>query len=102
MTEALLRINLQAARQKADELSGIARRLRTTASNEINSEANTVVSVWQGEAGNKYVRKLRQQSGDLLSIAGQFDAIAATIRSVAESYYNVEMRAIQIAKNNKI
>ena len=102
MTEALLMINLLAARQKADELSGIARRLRTAVNNEINSEANTIASAWQGEAGNKYVRKLRQQSGDLLSIAGQFDAIAATIRSVAQSYYNAELRAIQIAKNSRI
>ena len=87
-----------AAKERADELDDIAKKMRKIATEKLNGDLGSLPNSWTGEGSDRYRRKGMEMIQQVEISANNLNKIANTIRTVAERIYRAEMRALQIAE----
>lgn len=88
----------QAIRQ-ADELSGIASRLRRLANGDYRITIDNIAGNWKSTNADNFCRKGYRVRDNLLVIANNIEKTAGTLRANARRVYEAEKRAEEIARS---
>ena len=95
--ESVARFNYNVAIRKARELEEIAEQIRQTVA-EMQDLAASSSCHWKGDASQSYYSKLFQNIESMSDVCSNYQKIAETIRTTAQRLYNMEMDAIEIAR----
>ncbi len=95
---ATIRFNFAQAKQQAQRLENIAQEMRNTANQNFEQALSELSAGWSGECATQYIRKAQKVKEDILTTAKDLDAVAASIRKVAQRIYNAEMEAKRLAE----
>lgn len=95
---AIIDLNYQDTINKADELGNLAAEIKGICSSNLGNINSSCSSIWKGDAGAAYQKKLRQiqskiekRAKSLETIANSMGGIARRLRQVedyAKSYFN--------------
>lgn len=97
MTKQLIEITFNSAMNQATKLDNCAASLRRIASSDISATRADLLAAWEGDNANAYVSKLDLTSGNILETAKKLENIASTLRSVARTFRDAELKALEIA-----
>ena len=93
-----IRFNFAQAKQQAQKLEAIAQEMRSAANKNFDQAIAELQNGWKGESANEYIRKAQSVKSDVLTTARDLEAVAASIRKVAQKIYNAEMEAKRLAE----
>ncbi len=93
-----IKFNFVQAKQQAQRLEAIAGEMRNTANNNFENAVSQLAGGWKGESASLYLRKAENVRNDILRTAKDLEAVAASIRKVAQKVYNAEMEAKRLAE----
>lgn len=99
--EISIKVDFIKAKRQAEEFEKIADQLRAIANGEIDGAMSGVSSGWKGDSADLFLKKGNKLKEDVIKTANQLDAAARTLRQNAQSIYNAEMRALEIAKKRE-
>lgn len=100
-SELGIKIDFIKARKQAEDLERIADQLRRVADRDIDDAMSGVSSGWKGDSADLFLKKGNKLRSDVMKTANQLDTAARTLRQTAQSIYNAEMRALEIAKQRE-
>jgi len=82
---------------KASKLEDVAEKLKMCAA-RMENVLDASKCFWKGDAANEYFRRSQQCPDELKKASDNYYKTAATIRNIAKRLYDMEMRAVNIAK----
>ena len=92
-----IKFNFSQAKLQAQKLEAIAAEMRRTANQNFESAVSQLAGGWKGESASLYLRKAEIVRNDILKTARDLEAVAGSIRKVAQKVYNAEMEAKRLA-----
>lgn len=98
-SEATIYLDYQRTISQANRLSEIASRLNSISTSDLQNCLGQVSSHWEGENASSYVNKGRIVSDKIKKTSSDLKRAADTIRQMAQTTYNAEMRALAIARS---
>jgi len=98
MTKSQLYMDFTAAKAKASQLEEQASRLEKSVNSEYSNGVNTARGAWKGESADAFRRKADKVAAQTKQAAANMRKIATAIRQAAQTVYNAEMRALEIAE----
>jgi uncharacterized protein YukE len=93
-----INFNFSQAKVQAQRLEAIAYEMKRTANLNFDQALSGLSIGWKGESATQYIRKAQHVRNDILNTAHDLEAVAASIRRVAQKIYNAEMEAKRIAE----
>ena len=93
--------NYNKAIEQANQLDGIAKRLNSAASQDMERVLNDVNSAWKSDSAPAYVKKGQKVERDMHTTANNITNIASTIRTIAKRVLEAELEAWRIANERK-
>ena len=93
-----IKFNFVQAKLQAQRLENIASEMRNMANQNFESAISQLSGGWKGESATLYIRKAENVRNDILKTARDLDAVAGSIRKVAQKVYNAEMEAKRLAE----
>lgn len=94
-----IRINFRAAIRQAEQLEGVADRLRRLAKNKMEMSMSSLANAWKGQNATDFLAKEGRLQGSILKTANEIQNIASDIRIIAQRIYEAEMEALRIAES---
>lgn len=94
---SVARFNYNAALRKAEELDEIAEEIRRIVT-EMQELSDSSHSHWNGDASDRYFSRLYNTLEGMTAVITNYSKTAETIRTTAQRLYNMEMEAIEIAR----
>ncbi|MDO4634025.1 MAG: hypothetical protein Q4B01_09235 [Eubacteriales bacterium] len=96
-----IRIDYNRAISQASSLEQIASELRNTAEKDFQESISQVDTHWKSTNASAYVRKCNTLKDNIINSANKLTRTAATIRKIAKTTYDAEMRALRLAQIRK-
>ena len=100
-SEYTIIFNYNKAIKQADELTDIAKEIRKTADDKLESSIQTIDKNWDGANSKKFVNKSKRLKEKVTDSADDIDAVAGSIKTMAKKIYDAEMEALRIAKERE-
>lgn len=97
ITRAAIELNFANAMIQANKLDSCAESMRRVSGSDIQNARNQLQCAWDGAEADQFIGKLDLTAGNIRRTAARLEQIADTIRSVARTYRNAELRALEIA-----
>ena len=97
-SEYQIRANYNAAIRAAESLESIAKSIESLANSELEGALNALGTSWKGENAERFVGKGKSVKSQIADTASDVRRAASELRSDAQSTYNTEMRALEIAR----
>lgn len=98
LSRSTINFNFKKARQQADQLDDIARRLTRMSASEYAGAMQNISANWKGENASAYLAKGAKLQGDMEDTAKSLHNVASDIRTIAKRIYDAEMAALAIAE----
>lgn len=98
MNKAQLYMDFASAKTKADQLDELAQQLEKAVNSEYKNGVNSARCAWKGDASDSFKKNADKLEQKTKQAATNLKTCAKTIRQVAQTIYNAEMRAIEIAE----
>ena len=86
--------------KEAGNLENIARKVETQKSKLFECRGSISKS-WRGENSVAYLKKMEERERELAKVISDLKSIAGTIKKVATTTYNADMKAINLAQKRK-
>ena len=102
MTRAAIELNFANAIIQANKLESCADNMRKVSSGDIRSARNQLQCAWDGNEADLFVNKMDLTAENILKIAARLDQVAQTLRSVAKTYRDAELKALEIATQRTV
>ncbi|MBQ7203375.1 MAG: hypothetical protein IJS03_05075 [Eubacterium sp.] len=93
-----IRFNFAQAKQQAQRLETIAYEMKRTANQNFDRALSQLSGSWKGESATLYIKKAQIVRNEIIKNANDLEAVARSIRKVAQRVYNAEMEAKRLAE----
>lgn len=98
MTRQTIEITFSSAMNRARDLDQCAEDMLRLAGTNMESIKSDISMAWQGDSANAYIGKMDLTAANIRKTAQRLQEIASTLRTVATTFRNSELRAIEIAE----
>lgn len=95
-TKRSISITFQQAINQANKLNDCATDLKNI-QKKLQNIINTLQCEWVGDGANQYIAKCNALQTTVTRASYDLDQVSSVVRRIARSYYNAEMKAIELA-----
>ncbi len=98
-TEKSIRIEFNQVKAQATALNSCASDL-SDVSTKLGSIVDTLSAGWQGDSATLFLQKCEALQTKLTKTSSNLQTVSRVVSNAANSYYQTEMKAIELAKTN--
>ncbi len=91
-----IEINFAEAIKKAEEIEEIAERLENVVSRSVKTDMEELLHGWKGDNASLFLKKQNPLPSEIEATIRDIRRISQRVRRIAQLFYDVEMKAVNI------